>query len=87
MEEYMTFVETTSPFVLHDLPWRPDEQDIRVMFEKQWGHLRPAVLFCLRHHPGQHTARFLRKTRQHFEKYAFLVEHVRCTHACCAAEY
>jgi len=88
----MTFVETFSPFLLFRLPWKSEDKEVRDMFERQWGNLRKAVLFCLRHHPGQHTPAQLRKTKKQFEAYAFAAQevwsssssvccHVLCVHA------
>lgn len=76
----MTFVETLSPFVFYDLPWQPAEKEIKDMFETQWTHLRSAVLFCLRSHPGQHTPDRLNETRQHFDLYGFAAQAVRLLH-------
>ena len=72
----MTFVETFSPFILYKLPWQPADKDVQHMFEMQWSNLRQAVIFCLRHHPGQHTPKQLRETKAQFERYAFAVQEV-----------
>lgn len=82
----MTFVETFSPFLLYNLPWEDKDKRIQSMFERQWGNLRRAVLFCLRHHQGQHTPANLQNARHHFEQYAFAVQEVRlCASACARA--
>lgn len=72
----MTFVETISPFVLYKLPWQPEEAEVKEMFDRQWSNLRQAVLFCLRHHRGQHTPGRLKETKLHFESYAFAAQEV-----------
>ena len=73
----MAFVETFSPFILFKLSWKPADKDVQNMFERQWRNLRQAVLFCLRHHPGQHTPEQLRKAKRQFENYAFAAQEVR----------
>ena len=81
MEEYMTFVETFSPYILHGLPWRPEHQHIQEVFERQWGLLRRIVLFCLRHHEGQHTPARLDQVQAHLDSYgASITEVCMCTY-------
>lgn len=89
MEEYMTFVETCSPFLLLNLPWKPEDKDVKTMFERQWGSLRRAVLFCLRQQDCRHhTPERLARARRDFEEYAFAAQEVRfmsiCLIICCA---
>lgn len=74
----MTFVETCSPFLLLNLPWRPEDKDIKDMFERQWAPLRRAVLFCLRQQDQRHhTPQRLAQAREDFVNYAFAVQDVR----------
>ena len=72
----MTFVETFSPFILYELQWDEADLAVRKMFERQWGHLREAVLFCLRHQAGQHTMSGQRAAKYHFQEYALAVQEV-----------
>lgn len=72
----MTFVDTIAPMLLFNLPWKAAELKVRSMFERQWGSLRPAVLFCLRHHQGQHTLQQLQATAGHYRQYARAVQEV-----------
>lgn len=75
----MTFIETCSPFLLFDLPWKPEDKEVQQMFERQWGRLRRAVLFCLRQqHAGHHSPARLKQAREDFEEYAFAAEEVNC---------
>lgn len=72
----MTFVETFAPYVLHGLQWEDKHRSVQRMFERQWGHLREAVLFCVRHHDSQHTPAAQKQARRHFTEYALAVQEV-----------
>lgn len=72
----MTFVETFAPYVLHGLQWEDKHRSVQRMFERQWGHLREAVLFCVRHHDSQHTPAAQKQARLHFTEYALAVQEV-----------
>ena len=36
MEDWLAFVETFSPYLLFDLPWKPCDHEIKEKFEEQW---------------------------------------------------
>lgn len=57
MEEWLDFLETYSPHLLHDLPWKSNarEQELKKRFEGMWNQLRPGILYFMRYAPGQHT--------------------------------
>lgn len=75
----MTFVETCSPFLLFELPWKDEDSAVKEMFELQWGSLRRAVMFCLRQqHTEHHTLKRLAQAREDFETYAFAAQQVWC---------
>ena len=55
MEDWMAFAETFSLFLLHDLPWTDEDDEIREVFEDMWSNLRGALLYFMRYEEGQHT--------------------------------
>lgn len=72
----MAFVETFSLYLLHDLPWGDDEDDIRHLFEDMWGLLRPACLYFMRYEEGQHTEERIMAAQHLLIDYGKLVEEV-----------
>lgn len=73
----MAFVETFSLYILHDLPWADDEDDIRDLFERMWGLLRQACLYFMRYEEGQHTDGRIMEAQRQLLDYGKLVEEVR----------
>jgi len=51
----MAFVETFSLYLLHDLPWKAADAEVKKIFEELWGLLRDGVLYFMRYEDGQHT--------------------------------
>lgn len=72
----MAFTETFSLFLLHDLPWQPEEHHIQTVFEEMWGHLRAGVLYFMRYEEGQHTVDGILAAQKELLKYAKLAEKV-----------
>lgn len=72
----MAFVETFSLYLLHDLPWEEDEQDVRDLFEEMWGLLRPACLYFMRFEDGQHTEDRILAAQDLLLHYGRLIERV-----------
>ena len=87
MEEWLDFLETYSPHLLHDLPWKqnPHEQELKRQFEGLWNQLRPAILYFMRFAPGQHTQHQLLETQKQLVEYGKMAEEVRfaLTLDCC----
>ena len=86
MEDWLAFTETCSPYLLHDLPWKADEQDIKEMFEKQWSLLRMSTLYFMRFESGQHTLEKILQAQKWLLEYARIAEEVLLptgrTHVC-----
>ena len=81
MEDWLAFIETYSPYLLFDLPWKVEDAGVQAVFEEQWGLLREGSLYVLRYHEGQHTSERMERARGLFEKYAVSVQqvsYVRC---------
>lgn len=78
MEEWLAFVETFSPLVVHALPWEDDE--IKAVFEHQWKHLRTSCLYFLRYREGQHTDEQLFVAADAALEYAASAEKVSTRH-------
>jgi hypothetical protein len=81
MEEYLSFFETWSAYVLYNLDWSgsdcPQDSHVRDEFQMQWSLLRKATLFVMRNYEGQHTAERVAECRAQFEEYACRVQKVR----------
>jgi hypothetical protein len=78
MADWLTFLETYAPFLLHDLPW-PDDvngKQARRRHEELWGCLRPALLFFLRQFKGQHTNAEIFEHQVLFHKFAAAAQKV-----------
>lgn len=76
MEDWLAFTETFSNSVLVDLPWKAEEHDVRVLFEKQWALLRQCVLYFLKYHDGQHTEERILQAQKDMLEYGRLAEEV-----------
>jgi len=78
MEEWLDFLQTFSPHVLHNLPWgdSPQEVKVRKIFEHMWGLLRPAVLYFMRFFEGQHTEEQIMKAQQMLLDYGAYAQEV-----------
>ena len=77
----MSFVETFSLFILHNLPWREEDHEIKDVFVRMWTLLRSGVLYFMRFEEGQHTADRVLEAQQSLLKYAALAEEVcTCSH-------
>jgi len=72
----MSFVETFSLFILHDLPWRAEDQEIKEVFVRMWTLLRTGVLYFMRFEEGQHTDDRILKAQKSLLDYAALAEKV-----------
>lgn len=80
MEEWLDFVETFSPYVLHDLPWKPEDKSLQDSFSSMWTHLRRSILICLRPlnaGEGGHAAA-VAEVKDQLQKYAWLAQKVLC---------
>lgn len=72
----MAFLETFSLYLLHDLPWKPGEKEVRMKFERLWGHLRKGCLHFMRFVPGQHTWERVLQAQEELLAYGKLAEEV-----------
>lgn len=81
MEEWLAFVETFSPLIVHNLPWSAEDAEICTVFEEQWTHLRTACLYFLRYREGQHTDEQLQAAAEAALQYAISAEKVSSTAA------
>lgn len=76
MEEWLAFTETFSLFLLHDLPWKPEEQGIKDIFEQQWTLLRSSVLYFMKYQEGQHTEARIAQAQRDLLEYGRIAEEV-----------
>lgn len=74
----MAFLETFSLFLLHDLPWKREDKEVRLHFERLWGHLRKGCLHFMRFVPGQHSWEHILTAQSELLAYGKLAEEV-CT--------
>lgn len=85
MEEWLSFFDTYSAYVLYNLDWSaPDcaagkAHRVEEEFEAQWSLLRRAVLFITRHYPGRNRPGQIASCRAWFREYASRVQKV-CVH-------
>lgn len=73
----MAFLETFSLYLLHDLPWKPEDREVRLEFEKLWGHLRKGCLYFMRFVPGEHTWERILAAQRELLAYGKRAEEVR----------
>lgn len=85
MEDWMAFLETFSLYLLHDLPWKPEDREVRNKFERLWGHLRTGCLYFMRFVPGQHTWERILAAQEALLAYGKLAEEVRMSASCTPA--
>lgn len=78
MEEWMAFTETFSLFLLHDLPWKPEDRHLKEVFDKQWTLLRSSTLYFMKYQEGQHTHERILQAQKDLLQYGKLAEEV-CT--------
>lgn len=74
MEDWLAFTETFSLYLLHDLQWEPDQEDVRLVFEEMWTHLRAGTLYFLRYEELQHTAPRIKAAQDALMKYGAMAE-------------
>lgn len=72
----MAFLETFSLYLLHDLPWKPADREVRTTFERLWGHLRKGCLYFMRCVPGEHTWARILAAQKELVAYGSLAEEV-----------
>lgn len=81
MEEYLSFIDTFSAYVLYNLDWTGADcqKEAQQEFEAQWSLLRRATLYVMRHYEGQSTLQHITEGRNLFMAYGKRVEEVRST--------
>jgi hypothetical protein len=67
MEDKLTWTDTVSVYAMH-------EAGVHKTILKMWGHLRAAIVFFMRHQPGQHTSKRIEKAQEELLAYACLVQ-------------
>lgn len=77
MEEWLAFTETFSLFLLHDLPWKRQDLELKKAFDEQWTLLRSSVLYFMKWHDGQHTEERILQAQKDLLEYGRIVEKVR----------
>lgn len=75
----MTFLETWSTYLLHDLPWDKtrEHSHLRHHFEGLWGDLRPGCLYFMRFMEGQHTWERILEAQKHLLSYGKRAQEVQ----------
>ena len=48
MEDVKTFVDVFAPFLFFNLAWKEEDEQTRLMFNRQWTALRQSIISCLR---------------------------------------
>ena len=69
MEDWASFVDAFSVFLLFNLPWKDEDKELRGIFEAQWGLLRQATQTVTRYVVGQHTEERIRELEEQLVAY------------------
>ena len=76
MEDVMTFVDVFAPFLFFNLAWKEEDEQTRLMFNRQWTALRQSIISCLRPNATQDLSSQVSAYRSHIREYADAVYEV-----------